>query len=397
MKRFILIAVSQILVLGCSNDSILPLGDWNPDVHAKISKMLTELGKESDTYDASMKPYAVFDFDNTSIINDVEMSLMYYQIMNLRYKLKPDEFFASVTGCLSDIDIPIYGNLSARMFAEDLTADYMFLYSSYISRFENPHTREAEAALSAIRNTDEYKDFAAKYVLFYQSVSQVYDYATDCIWIIEGLNGMTPKEIAALTKESCGYFTAMDGIREVTWESPCMGACGKISGIHFEGLSISDEMKNLYKILRAEGFAVYIVSASLEIIVEAMACDPDYGFNMDPECVFGLRMKDTADGIFHAEYSDFYIQTFKKGKTEAIKAYIAPSHGDKGPCLVAGDSNGDYDMLTAFDDMIVGLIINCGNTGNISDLASSGDPNIAVQDRDLARGRFISSHDPCQK
>lgn len=391
LYRAAVAAAAAFLFLSCGREVSLPLGDWNPDVHSKISVMLKECGKTSKGYDAAAKPYAVFDFDNTSIINDVEISLLNYQLINLRFRLSPDDIFNALTDCLSDIDIPICGGLTARMLAEDISADYRYLYEQYIGRYEDPHTPEAQAALAEVKNTDEYKDFAAKYVMFYPSVSSTYDYATDCIWILKGLNGMTPEEITELTKESCRYFTAMGGVKEVVWESPEMGVCGRVSGSHPEGIGVSNEMKSLYKTLKAAGIDVYIVSASLETIVEAMACGPEFGFDMVPDNVFGLRMKAAAEGRFSADYDDGYIQTFKEGKTGAIKAYIAPSHGDRGPCLVAGDSNGDYNMLTDFDDMRVGLIINCGNGGNIGALAASGDPKIAVQERDLARGKFLGT------
>lgn len=391
VNRAAILAAAAFSILSCSREVSLPQGDWNPDVHSKISAMLKECGKSSKGYDATARPYAVFDFDNTSIINDVEISLLNYQLINLRFRLTPDEMYEALTGCLPDIDIPICGNLTARMLAEDITADYRLLYDRYIGKYDNPHAPEAQVALAEIRNTDEYKDFAAKYAAFYPSVSKTYDYATDCIWILKGLNGMTTEEITELTKESCRYFTAMGGTHYVVWESPEMGVCGKVSGAHPEGIGISNEMKSLYRTLKANGIDVYIVSASLETIVEAMACGSEFGFDMDPENVFGLRMKETADGRFSADYDEGYVQTFKEGKTGAIRKYIAPSHGGKGPCLVAGDSNGDYNMLTDFDDMRVGLIIDCGNNGRIDALASSGDPKIAVQSRNLAQGCFVAA------
>ena len=59
------------------------------------------------------------------------------------------------------------------------------------------------------------------------------------------------------------------------------------------------------------------------------------------------------------------------------------------PVLVAGDSNGDYEMLTAFKDLKLGLIINAGNGGAIGELAESGNPKYVVQNRDLALGVFV--------
>lgn len=73
-----------------------------------------------------------------------------------------------------------------------------------------------------------------------------------------------------------------------------------------------------------------------------------------------------------------------------IRRFIAPSHGNRAPSLVAGDSSGDYDMLTAFDTLKIGLIIDCGRTGQIADLISAsslphrdGATRYVVQKRDL--------------
>jgi hypothetical protein len=41
---------------------------------------------------------------------------------------------------------------------------------------------------------------------------------------------------------------------------------------------------------------------------------------------------------------------------------MAPAYGDAGPVLVAGDSNGDVAMLTAFPNMSNGLIIDVGRS-----------------------------------
>ena len=68
------------------------------------------------------------------------------------------------------------------------------------------------------------------------------------------------------------------------------------------------------------------------------------------------------------EYTPFFIRPYKEGKTAAIKSYVSPLYGWRDPVLVAGDSNGDYSMLTEFPDMRVGLIIDKNQTGQIGEL-----------------------------
>ena len=50
-----------------------------------------------------------------------------------------------------------------------------------------------------------------------------------------------------------------------------------------------------------------------------------------------------------------YKQPIKEGKVDCIQAYMAPAYGNAVPVLVAGDSNGDVAMLTAFPDMKCGI------------------------------------------
>ena len=152
------------------------------------------------------------------------------------------------------------------------------------------------------------------------------------------------------------------------WESPERGLCGKVSVSFTRGIGITEEIKSLYKALNNNGFSTYICSAAEEYIVETIACDKKYGFGLPPENVFGIRLAPFENGIIKSEYDTAYIQTYKEGKTKAIMEYISPLHCGKEPVLVAGDSNGDYDMLTAFKDLKAGLIIDCGNGGPIGEL-----------------------------
>lgn len=390
--RIIAAALALGALCSCSR-TVLPEGAWEKSNHDKLNALILSEGVRSRSYDADNRPYAVFDFDNTTIINDVEMSLMYYQIKNLRFKLKPEEMHDALTDCLPDADVKIHGELTAAMLAADVEADYRQLYEQYIGKYPDPETEEAQEALKQLMDTDVYKDFCAKLSTMYIDIENTYDYSVCCLWILKLYNGFTYEELAELTKESCAYFTAMDGVHEVVWESPDMGVCGQMTVSHMEGIKLTDEMKSLYNTLKDNGFDVYICSASLEAVVEAMACDPAYGLNMDPEYVYGLRLADDGSGVINAWYDPAYVQTFKQGKTAAIKALMAPAHNGEGPDLVGGDSNGDYNMLTDFDDLKVRLIINCGNGGNIGRLAGSGDPKVALQGRDLASGTFVPSHE----
>ena len=136
------------------------------------------------------------------------------------------------------------------------------------------------------------------------------------------------------------------------------------------GIWVSPEMKELYRCLKAANIDVNVCSASLELIVEVLACDSVLGFGLPADRVYGLRFVEGEKLV--AQYDPQYKQSINEGKVDCIKAYLAPAYGNSGPVLVAGDSNGDVAMLTAFPDMKNGLIIDVGRseTSAIGQLAT---------------------------
>lgn len=241
-------------------------GNWNEEVWSRLSTVIAEEGSVSDGYSKDCRPYAVFDFDNTSIINDCEISLMHYMIENMSFRVNPDDMFSTITTCIPDIDKPVIGDITVRMLAEDITSDYRELYGRPVEE---------------VSDSDPYKDFRTKLSALYFVTEDCYEYKVCCEWILKLFEGMSYSEVSELAKASFDYYSAMDGVTQVVWDSPEMGQCGSISKSHYEGIHATD-----------------------------------------------------------------------------------------------------------FDDMSVGLIINCGNGGGIGRLVASGDPRYAVQGRDLASGTF---------
>jgi hypothetical protein len=73
------------------------------------------------------------------------------------------------------------------------------------------------------------------------------------------------------------------------------------------------------------------------------------------------------------------VQPFREGKVACIDRFIAPLYGGKQPVLVAGDSNGDVAMLTSYPEMKIGLIMDCGRSGEIAELARRHDGRYFAQ------------------
>lgn len=370
-----LLSIACIAFSGCAGP--LAKNNWDKYAHEELSALIKENGSSSETYNASKKPYAVFDFDDTSIIGDIGVATMIYQLDNLELRISPEGIWSAFTDLFHNIDAPIAGMdaVSPRMLATDILNDYNYLYDKYISG--------REMSLEDIRKTDEFKDFRAKtYALC--AASDALGYETGCLWILRLFNGMTKDEVREVAAKAAEDALKVKKIHKDVWESPKTGEAGKVRVEVTRGLGIPEEMTDLYRALTDNGIEVYICSASMKEVVEAVACNPEYGFNLPPENVFGIMLK--GGGIIRAAYDPNYIPTFKEGKVRCIRRFIAPNHGGNDPVLVGGDSNGDYEMLTYFEGLKAGLIINCERGGNIAELSSRA---MEEAGKDLTGTRYL--------
>lgn len=59
-------------------------GNWAPATRARIQAVIDE--------NANQGKYVVFDFDNTSVIFDIQEALLIYQIENLQFKIDPADW-----------------------------------------------------------------------------------------------------------------------------------------------------------------------------------------------------------------------------------------------------------------------------------------------------------------
>lgn len=367
MKNIIIFILSNVL-LSYNIEPNLHKNNWNINTYETLNKLIIENGRKSPGYNPQCRPYAVFDFDNTSIEGDITLTTMTYMIENLRFKIEPSKLFEILVKDLGDIDRNFtydgITDISIRRLALDICKDYNFLYTNYISLYSKKNKR----AFEKIKKSPEYQDFRARLWVMNNIIYLHYDYEASCLFPLKLFSEMTSTEKDNLVREAASFNFSKGKPYTELWSATQTGNKGKIEVSVPKGLSISKELKDLYKTLKYNGFDIYICSASEERIVEVIATDPKYGLSIDKEHVYGLRLISTTDGKITACFDKTYIQTYNEGKTKAIMKYIAPSHCGKVPVLVAGDSNGDYSMLTELKGMQVGLIINCNSGGNIRKL-----------------------------
>lgn len=335
MKRLYWL-ISFLILISCA--PALERGDWEEEPYNALCALLQDKTVSGG--------YAVFDCDNTTILHDVTHTLMLYLIENLEFADAADARF--LYG-LPQTDFPLDGL--------GLTADEMGDYlAAVFARLKA--LKDCGVPLEEIHLTDDYLDFRAAFLAFYKAIGHHYTYGELCLWEPMLSSGL-PHEVAA---QSLEYWISQGRVWNETWTSPD----GRFTGVAEKGIVIPQDSRNLLKSLRKKGITPYIVSASVEWLVEMIACNPAYGLEFSPEEVFGVRFSDGG-------YDTSYPQPFQEGKVACIDSLIAPDHGGRQPVMVAGDSSGDLAMLTAYEDMKVGLIMDQHRGGEIESLALRND------------------------
>lgn len=168
--------------------------------------------------------------------------------------------------------------------------------------------------------------------------------------------------------------------KAVTWTVPSekAGRTGTFSYTFTQGISVTENMKELIRALSLNGIDVYICSASQRDVVRA-AVDT-FGLHDYVSGVFALVNK-VQNGRYIGEY-DYdhgcgYLRdgsgwkedslainalTVKEGKSKAIQNALIPRYGC-GPLAGFMDNKGDFNFCTEFSSLRLVVCMNRGTQG----------------------------------
>ncbi len=348
---------------------------WVPKNREALSKLIDENKNKGN--------YVVFDWDYTSIYQDTQENLFRYQIDNLKFKATPEEFSKAIRK-----DIPLdnfakgYENVKGQpinitKIANDLDKRYAFLYENYI--------KNQKMSLEKIKATEEFKDFRGKLAFLYEAIGGSFSHDVAYPWVLYLFDNMSVAEVQKLAKEANDFGIGNKlGKYVIESSDKLTGEAGKVSYQYKSGLRVQSETANLFHEFEKNGIKVYIVSASLEDIVKVFANDKSYGYNLSADSVYGMRLEMNGNK-YKAEYKHGYPQTQTKGKVEIINKFLKPKHGGKDPILVAGDSEGDFNMLSEYKGTKILLLMK--RKGKLDNLAK--DKRALIQTRSEETGLFV--------
>lgn len=391
-----------LLAFGCTNDDDSNISrksidrlNWSERNYQVLNQLIDDYGIGGKYYNNKEIPYAVLDWDQTCAHFDVGEALMRYQLTNFCFKLSKEQFTTLLKDEINGISqlSESFQNISLKNINADLIEEYSFIYDHFIGTGGTMNLMEIQA-------TPQYQDFRAKLPFLYDgycdtdAIGDEYAYT----WVIYLLAGYTIDEVKTLAREAISFELAND-LGKKEWSSPpsYKTHSGVINYSYKSGLRILSEMQNLIETFQKNGIDVFIVSASYKPIVEVFSASGNFGYQIPTEKVIGMELAVNSEGIIIPEYKAGWVKTVGQGKIEAINSIIKAQLGkNTDPIFAAGDSDGDYEMLSGFKDMKLALVWNRlkgGKIGSLCQLAvdemNDETPRYILQGRDENIGMAI--------
>ncbi len=311
-------------------DASLP---WDGDNRERLDELIRSLGASGESYDRDRPPVAVFDWDNTVIKNDIGDGTVFWMLRNDAILQPPGGDWSDTSRFLTPAAIAALSAACAEHPpGEPLpTSTDLDCADEILAIYEDKTTASGEPAWQ----------------------DEGYDHrriVPALAWLAQIQAGYTAAQIRDMVGRAIDeYLAAPQGteIRVGTRD----GLCGWIR--------VYPQIHDLIGTLQANGFDVWVVSASPEPSVQAFA--ERVGIAADH--VIGIRVLTDPEGRLTHRLADCgpegpdsdRIMTYKEGKRCFIAQEIfgdrtagaieSASDPARRPALVAGDAQTDIDML----------------------------------------------------
>jgi HAD superfamily phosphoserine phosphatase-like hydrolase len=305
-KIWLLICV--LYLLGCAQQASLTKSDLNPglagltqvDWHPAnieaIQQCMQTYGKNSPKYDAKMPPLAMFDWDNTMILNDIGEALFFSLVDDMGFSFNED-FWA----------------LIPEKYRDTLKHNYQEIKDL------SPAARNQSASYQAYRKT---------FVACYFAIDEEQGTQTAYQWLVHILAGLTSAQVKAASETALHRELHRPIGKETIAKSPEDSKPVTVN----TGVRYYPQMAELVQKLKDAGFDIWIVSASAQWPVETLA----KRVGIDADHVLGI-LPEIENNKIVPRIKRF---TYREGKAIAIRQEIGRT-----PIFAAGDSNGDLEML----------------------------------------------------
>jgi phosphoserine phosphatase len=302
-------------------------GPWLAENARRIDRVLAERGRGSARYDAAHPPVAVFDWDNTMMKNDIGDATFYWMLAHDVVRQPPERDWSRTSAELTDAarDALSHACAAAAPGEPLATSHDAACADELLAIFSDGKTRGGASAWKRETTLTSHAPYA---------------------WGASLLAGYTHDEVRAIARK----------VYEQNRAAP-VGATQTIGARSVAGyVRIYEPMRDLVGALQANGFDVWIVSASAQPLAEMVAGE----VGIAPDHVIGVRTTRDERGRYAyalepcGSNGDTVI-TFNQGKRCWINRVVfrRPANeqlaraGDRAlrPAFAAGDSDTDLAMV----------------------------------------------------
>jgi phosphoserine phosphatase len=310
------------------------LPGWLPQNRQRLDALLRERGSTSPGYDRAHPPVATFDWDNTMMRNDIGDATMAWMLLHYAILQPPGRDWGVTSSALND----------AGKAALHAACDAAGEPGRPLATRETPACADAIYALYDGKTPAGAPAWTREVTL---TTNEPY------AWLARLLAGHTPAEVAGFARAA--YEEASHAPIDATQ------TVGTHAGVT-AWVRIYPTMHDLVAALQADGFDVWIVSASPQSIAEVVA----HEVGIAPDHVIGIRSAVGPDGRlgYHlAPCGDApadSVMTFDRGKRCFINqvifhqppaAQLAKADAARRQAFAAGDSDTDVSFVQDATDL----------------------------------------------
>lgn len=335
-RRLLLLGMLALGCAGCGasrpevspeREELMLHGRWQPESAERVLDLVRRRGRRSATFDPSAPPVVLFDWDNTAMRGDIgDLAFSWALDHDALTGLPPAEGFASLS--------PLRPDLAAELDASCVRGDDGRLPS----HCQNLLSRIALTGLDLHQHDAFTVPIGASFKPSYALLSQLYV-------------GLSHEEIASIGRIA---------LRRAL-EAP-LGARIEVAETEVEAFArITPELRELVELLRAEGFDVWIVSASHQALVEVAAAElgfaPDHVIGMRPRFDDAGRQRagfvDPTDGLSREPITTYDVGKRIWASREIFGLRGADLRGapSRAPVACFGDADTDFSMLDWASDL----------------------------------------------
>ncbi|AGC43155.1 lipoprotein LppF [Myxococcus stipitatus DSM 14675] len=305
-------------------------GGWRPEVRERLDALLTEHGRSSPSYNPRRRPVAVFDLDNTLIKNDVGDVLMAWMVEHDELHAPPGGDWRWTSSHLTDAALQSLSGACVDAASPEgrlLTRLHERCASAVLGIYLEGKTPEGASAWRQGTTATLHASYA---------------------WAAQLLAGHTPSRLRELASEALA----------VALVEP-IGAKRRIAGYELaSSIRVYDAQRDLIEAMQANGFEVWVVSASPQPAVEVVAAR----LGIPAHQVIGIRnvyVEGRAQPVFEGcgpvpDGKDT-LMTYDEGKRcwvnkrifgLPVEAQLRRAEDPASrPLFAAGDSDTDVSML----------------------------------------------------